>query len=56
MNITRLVKHQPALSFCLLTLLWAFGWWSLILVVIPIGTAMAMPQNPIVLALMVIGG
>ena len=56
MNITRLFKQHPVLSFCLLTLLWSFGWWSLIPVVIPIGTAMAMPQNPFVLALMVIGG
>jgi hypothetical protein len=31
MTITRIIKQHPIWSFCLLTLLWSFGWWSLIL-------------------------
>src|SRR5918997_235280 len=55
-SITRSIKQHPVWSFCLLTLLWSFGWWSLILVVIPVGTLFDPPLHPAAIACMLVGG
>jgi membrane protease YdiL (CAAX protease family) len=53
--ITQLLKRHPIASFVLLTLLWSFSWWTLILTVVPLGGIINSPP-PAAFGYMILGG
>lgn len=53
--ITNLLKRYPVASFIVLTLLWSFSWWTLILTVVPLGGIINSPP-PSAFGYMILGG
>lgn len=55
MRLIQVIKRHPVLNYCVFVMLWSFSWWALILTVVPVGTAVAMPMHPAAVLLMVVG-
>jgi membrane protease YdiL (CAAX protease family) len=53
--LMRTVRVRPVLSYVVLTLLWSFFFWGLILTITPAGTLLEQPMKPAAFGLMMLG-
>lgn len=54
-GLTRTARQRPVLSYVVLTLLWSFFFWGLILTVTPAGTLFDEPMKPAAFGFMMLG-
>ncbi|HEY3448217.1 MAG TPA: CPBP family intramembrane glutamic endopeptidase [Myxococcales bacterium] len=50
-----MIKRRPVYSYLAVTCAWSFGWWSLILTVVPVGALFKGTPNPKAIVFMVLG-
>lgn len=54
-SFTRFARQYPVISYVVLTLVWSFVWWGLILTVTPAGTLFLPPMKPEAFGFMMLG-